>query len=167
MMMGFELAALMLSSSAFALKCGNELPSQQLSQAKIEAYNQITSLAARTSENTVVSVNVYYHVVGDTYCQAKTITTAIHRNQTQVLNTQYSGSQFRFNFVNSSYSSNPEWARIEGILTGVGNAEIEMKDALRTGSYRDLNVYILSNLTPTSGINGQCTFPTYLVSPPS
>lgn len=70
----------------------------------------------------------------------------------RVLNNEYQWSGISFNTKSIDYSVNDTWASALD-----GPIEIEYKQALRQGSYDDLNLYFLSDLG--GGLLGFCYFP--------
>ena len=70
--------------------------------------------------------------------------------QIDVMNQAYASQNVAFTLLDTDVTVNDNWAKF--------NDEIGMKSQLRKGSYNDLNVYFLSDLS--GGLLGQCTFPT-------
>ncbi|KAL8721247.1 MAG: hypothetical protein Q9225_002024 [Loekoesia sp. 1 TL-2023] len=66
------------------------------------------------------------------------------------MNKAYNPSGISFTLVSSDFTTNDNWA--------TGNYDSQMKPALRKGTYKDLNVYFLSDLG--GGLLGICNFPT-------
>ena len=105
------------------------------------------------------TVNVYFHVImnaPDTPTDDDTtgdIPDAWITDQMAVLNAAYAGSGFHFVLAGTDRTNNPAW--FEGLLPGA--VEKEMKTALHTGGYWDLNVYTAELLS--NGLLGWATFP--------
>ena len=70
-------------------------------------------------------------------------------SQLAVLNRDYGPHDISFNLISSDFTINDSWA--------TGYFDAEMKPQLRKGTYMDLNLYFLSNLT--EGVLGNCPFP--------
>ena len=66
------------------------------------------------------------------------------------MNRSYNPYGISFTLVGSDFTVNNNWA--------TGNYDSQMKPALRKGTYKDLNVYFLSDLG--GGLLGICNFPT-------
>ena len=73
--------------------------------------------------------------------------------QMAVMNQAYAPSGFQFNTIDIDFTVNNEWASI----TQGSQGELDMKSALRKGSYSNLNVYLLSDLG--DDLLGFCYFP--------
>ena len=69
--------------------------------------------------------------------------------QLDVLNADFGPHGISFNLISTDYTVNDDWA--------TGLFDDEMKPQLRQGTYADLNLYFLSNLT--NSILGLCQFP--------
>ncbi|WEW58049.1 hypothetical protein PRK78_003516 [Emydomyces testavorans] len=95
-------------------------------------------------------VKTYIHVVAASQSvEDGNISDKMIQDQFDVLNKAYAPHGFKFNHVNTSRTINPTWAN--------GEQEMEMKGALRTGTYADLNVYFLKQFKPILYAN--CPFP--------
>lgn len=78
-----------------------------------------------------------------------------HFVQIQVLNDRYAGSGFTFETVSVDYTVNDTWA-----LCGAwAQCEFDYKAALRQGTYADLNLYYLSDLSENFGVLGFALYP--------
>ncbi|KAI4276268.1 MAG: hypothetical protein L6R38_005717 [Xanthoria sp. 2 TBL-2021] len=139
------LAAPSVERAAF-VRCGtNDPPAalvQQAQQLAVKPEPQAAALATLT-------VNAYFHVVEST-TKRGSVTQAQLNNQLTVLNRSYGPSGITFTLVSSDFTVNDQWA--------TGNYDAQMKPALRKGTYKDLNVYFLSDLG--GGLLGICNFPT-------
>ncbi|KAI0135869.1 Metalloprotease [Daldinia grandis] len=97
-----------------------------------------------------ISVNTYFHVVasstsiGDGYITQKMID-----DQLDVMNADYGVHGITFNLVSTDWTVDRSWA--------ADGDEIAMKEALRKGTYSDLNIYFLGDLG--GGLLGYCYFP--------
>lgn len=112
----------------------------------------------------VVTVNVYWHVITNT-SGAGNVSDAAIANQIAVLNNAYNGStggvntNIRFNLVSTDRTANNTWYT----ATNGTTAQTQMKTALRLGGKADLNVY--SN-NMSGGLLGWATFPSSYASNP-
>ncbi|KAI0157979.1 Metalloprotease [Hypoxylon sp. FL1284] len=96
------------------------------------------------------SVNTYFHVVtASTSVDDGYLTEQMVNDQIDVMNADYSPHGISFNLVSTDYTVNSNWAADGG--------ELAMKQALRKGTYSDLNIYFLGNLG--GGLLGYCYFP--------
>ena len=91
-------------------------------------------------------IDMYIHVVS-TAAKSPVATAQMVSDQFNVLQDMYSKQGFDFNLKNVSYTINDGWATDQD--------DVGMKEALRTGSYRDYNLYILASLK--NGSLGYCT----------
>lgn len=66
------------------------------------------------------------------------------------MNDSYGPWSITFRVLSTDFTTNNNWA--------TGNYDTQMKPALRKGTYADLNVYFLSDLS--GGLLGVCNFPT-------
>ncbi|KAI4252283.1 MAG: hypothetical protein L6R42_008027 [Xanthoria sp. 1 TBL-2021] len=139
------LAAPSVERAAF-VRCGtNDPPAalvQQAQQLAVKPEPQAAALATLT-------VNAYFHVV-ESAAKRGSVTQTQLNNQLTVLNRSYGPSGIAFTLVSSDFTVNDQWA--------TGNYDAQMKPALRKGTYKDLNVYYLSDLG--GGLLGICNFPT-------
>ncbi|KAL8756309.1 MAG: hypothetical protein Q9199_003009 [Rusavskia elegans] len=139
------LAAPSVERAAF-VRCGtNDPPAalvQQAQQLAVKPEPQAAALATLT-------VNAYFHVV-ESAAKRGSVTQTQLNNQLTVLNRSYNPSGITFTLVSSDFTVNDQWA--------TGNYDAQMKPALRKGTYKDLNVYFLSDLG--GGLLGICNFPT-------
>ncbi|KAL8808413.1 MAG: hypothetical protein Q9200_004291 [Gallowayella weberi] len=126
------------------VRCGADSPPAALVAAAQSMAIRPIPQVART-----LNVNTYFHVVTTAAAQGSITQTQLN-NQITVLNRSYGPSGISFTLVSSDFTVNDQWA--------TGNYDSTMKPALRKGTYRDLNVYFLSNLG--GGLLGICNFPT-------
>ncbi|MFA6957070.1 MAG: zinc metalloprotease [Thermoanaerobaculia bacterium] len=105
------------------------------------------------------TINVYFHVIRKgTGVSNGDITSTMISNQINVLNNAYSAWGWRFTLVSTDRTTNSSW------FTGCyGSYETTMKNALRKGTAKDLNIYTCS---PSGGILGYATFPSSYTSAP-
>ncbi len=106
-----------------------------------------------------VTINVYVHVISDTFGNGSVPETQIS-SQINVLNAAYSPWGFSFAVVSTDRTTNNTW-----YTAGPGTAaETQMKNALRQGSADDLNIYA-NNMG--GGLLGWATFPSSYGSSPT
>lgn len=105
-----------------------------------------------------VTVSVYVHVIRNSAGTAGNLTSTQINNQIKVLNDAYSGvtggynTPFRFTVAGTDYTNNDSYFTCQpGTM-----AEKNMKNALRKGTARDLNLYF-NNMG--GGLLGWATFP--------
>lgn len=98
------------------------------------------------------TINVYFHVIRKgTGVSNGDVTTTMINNQISVLKNAYAPWGWNFNLVSVDRTTNSSW------FTGCyGSYESTMKNALRKGTAKDLNIYTCS---PSGGILGYATFP--------
>lgn len=142
-------AVLATSVTAAAIEgrfsCGAPEPDEAFKAAAREMDNDVheDSLMA-------ITVDTYFHVVAastresDGYLSDSTV-----NRQLRVMNDDFRASNFQFNLLGTTRTVNRNWA-------SDGN-EIAMKQALRRGDYKTLNVYFLGSLR---NFLGYCYFPT-------
>ncbi|KAI1206868.1 Metalloprotease [Annulohypoxylon truncatum] len=111
---------------------------------ELRAKGEFRALASFT-------VDTYFHVVASsTSVDDGYITADMIADQLEVMNADYAPHGISFNLIGTDYTVNSNWAS--------DGDEIAMKQALRKGSYSDLNIYFLGNLG--GGLLGYCYFPT-------
>lgn len=112
--------------------------------------SRIPQALVRKQVQTPININAYYHVV-ETTARAGTYTQEMATAQAAALNAAYNPIGVTFTLVNTSFTANDAWAVADG-------ADMDaLKAALRQGTYKDLNLYLHSDLT--GGILGTCTLP--------
>lgn len=105
------------------------------------------------------AINVYFHVIRKgTGVANGDITTTMINDQMNVLNAAYSSWGWSFNLVLTDRTTNTTW--YNGCY---GSSESAMKNALRKGTAKDLNIYTCN---PSGGILGYATFPSSYSSSP-
>ncbi|KAI4205129.1 MAG: hypothetical protein LQ346_001526 [Caloplaca aetnensis] len=126
------------------VRCGTGNPAAELVATAQSMRLDPSAFAAAATLN----VNVYFHVV-TTAAKQGTVTQTQLNNQLAVLNQSYGPSGIGFTLISSDFTVNDQWA--------TGNYDSTMKPRLRKGTYKDLNVYFLSDLG--GGLLGICNFP--------
>jgi Pregnancy-associated plasma protein-A len=116
------------------------------------------------STEATATINVYFHVITNT-SGAGAISDTVLTNQIRVLNDSYSGvtggfnTKFRFVKAATDRTANNSY-----FAAGYGTtAEANMKNALRKGTAKDLNIYFNQ---PSTGELGWATFPSSYASQP-
>ncbi|MCJ1314575.1 hypothetical protein MMC25_008257 [Agyrium rufum] len=138
------IAAAVASQPAY-VRCGTPHPPVELvAEAEAMAKRPLPNAAA-----VAINVNTYFHVVTTTAAKGSISQTQLN-NQVAYMNSAYAPANVKFTLVSSDFTVNNNWA--------TGNYDSQMKPALRKGTYKDLNVYFLSDLG--GGLLGICNFPT-------
>ncbi|KAK5120065.1 hypothetical protein LTR85_006546 [Meristemomyces frigidus] len=97
-----------------------------------------------------ISVPLYIHIITK-QSEAGTITQAMATAQAQEMNTAYNPYGISFQLQNTSITANDAWA------VAAGSDMDALKQALRVGTYSDLNLYFHTDLS--GGMLGTCTLP--------
>lgn len=148
--------------------CATIQPSEEEAVALEQAAAEMAVLRAGrfnpATEATTVTVGVYVHVITNT-SGAGNISDTVIANQIKVLNDSYSGltggfnTKFRFSRISTDRTANNSY-----FAAGYGTtAETNMKNALRKGTAKDLNMYFNQ---PSTGELGWATFPSSYASKP-
>ncbi|OAQ61106.1 metalloprotease 1 [Pochonia chlamydosporia 170] len=134
--------------------CGTGRPSQEFVDASKEMQTSEAGLTFRGEvARAEIIVDTYVHVVAKDetenggYLSAETI-----EKQIKVLNDNYAPSGISFVHKNSSWTIDTNWT--------YDGDETAMKESLRQGTYKDLNLYFLNKLSGPPGVLGYCHFPT-------
>lgn len=167
----FFSTALAAPPPAEQVVCGNEAPPQALE-------NEYTAILtdtdkARQAVAPTQPINIYYHVIGKTDAQARTITSDMLRNQTNAINRGFSGSGFQFSLKAIYWVTQPsgqDWLdagasdRYNYSSPKPSSKELKLKTQRHVGNYRDLNVYIAPEMLSRGQPSGYCRFPQNLNS---
>jgi hypothetical protein len=148
--------------------CVTHVPDEAEAEALEAAAMEMTALrtAGRPAMSTeaLATINVYVHVITNT-SGAGNISDTVIANQIKVLNDAYSGvtggynTKFRFVLAGTTRTANNTY-----FAAGYGTtAETSMKNALRVGTAKDLNMYFNQ---PSTGELGWATFPSSYASKP-
>jgi hypothetical protein len=112
------------------------------------------ALVTRAKDNnTAITVDAVFHIVAKAD-KKDDVTNDMPQAQLDALNESYKDYGFSFNLINVTWTTNDAWA------TGDGGADLEMKKALRQGTYSTLNIYFQTDLS--GGVLGRCTLPSSL-----
>ncbi|KAI4737375.1 hypothetical protein E4T50_12125 [Aureobasidium sp. EXF-12298] len=117
---------------------------------KAHSGTQVAGLTVREAKAPIV-VDVAFHIV-TTAAKAGTITQKMADDELAVMNKAYAPSNVSFNRIATTFTVNDAWA------VGQDADATAMKNALRNGTYRTLNVYFMTDLT--GSILGTCSLPT-------
>ncbi|KAF2016450.1 hypothetical protein BU24DRAFT_409551 [Aaosphaeria arxii CBS 175.79] len=108
------------------------------------------ALAARDGDNNShIEVDAVFHIVAKGEHKGD-ISDSMPAAQLDSLNESYKDYGFSFNLVNVTWTTNDQWA------VGEGDSDLEMKKALRQGTYRTLNIYFQTDI---GHVLGRCTLP--------
>lgn len=141
-------AAIAAPAAPIPFRCGSENPPADI-LAQADAFRTHSGPDSVAAAAATLNIKTYFHVV-TTSAKAGTITQTQLNNQLAVINQSYGPSGITFTLISSDFTVNNNWA--------TGNYDSQMKPALRKGTYADLNVYFLSDLS--GGLLGICNFPT-------
>ncbi|CAH0024637.1 unnamed protein product [Clonostachys rhizophaga] len=132
-------------------RCGAEL------SLELKANYKIPTRAASIASTDPIEVNTYIHVItnGSTIEDGHLTSEQLDK-QKAVLNDVFADHSIQFNFLDTTYTENEDWA--------LGNMRQDMTTALRKGSYKDLNLFFL--LSMGGQVTGQCSFPLNLTDFP-
>ncbi|VUC23353.1 unnamed protein product [Clonostachys rosea] len=150
--MALKQVALVSTMAVCALaRCGAELSPE------LKANYKIPTPAASIASADTIEVNTYIHVVsnGSTIDDGYLTSEQLDK-QKAVLNNVFADYSIHFNFLDTDYTENADWAH--GIMTQ------DMTSALRKGSYKDLNLFFLGSMG--GQVTGQCSFPLNLTDFP-
>lgn len=114
------------------------------------------ALVAREKDNSsAIAIDAVFHIVAK-QDKKDDITNDMPSAQVDALNEAYKDYGISFNLINVTWTTNDAWA------VGEGGSDLEMKKALRQGTYRTLNLYFQTDLA--GGVLGRCTLPSSLGS---
>jgi hypothetical protein len=148
--------------------CATLQPSDEEALAMEEAAMEMAALLDKggrsISAEAIATINVYVHVITNT-SGVGNISDTVIANQIKVLNDAFSGvtggynTKFRFVLAATTRTANNSY-----FAAGYGtSAETNMKNALRVGTAKDLNMYFNQ---PSTGELGWATFPSSYASQP-
>jgi len=140
-----------------AIDAVGNIVSREIEERSTETEEEEPSrIEARAS---AVTINTYFHnVYKDATLDGGYIPKARLASQINVMNQIYAKYGFQFKLVNYYYIKNANWAVDEN------GGEYQMKQALRKGDYRSLNIYFIYDI---SGNLGYCYYPQSGASPGS
>ncbi|KAL1881273.1 hypothetical protein Daus18300_001125 [Diaporthe australafricana] len=128
--------------------CGSPDPPADLRALVTRSQNGARNVAADQD------IKTYIHVI-TTEAKEGLYPRSMIDQQLEVLNDRFVGSGFTFTTVSVDYTVNDTWA-----LCGVrAQCEYDLKGALRRGTYADLNLYYLSDLSENFGVLGYAFYP--------
>ncbi|HYC61749.1 MAG TPA: zinc metalloprotease [Thermoanaerobaculia bacterium] len=159
--------ALDLGRAAHPRACATHQPSEFEAQAIEAAATEMAALRGDRpafAVEAISTINVYVHVITNT-SGAGNISDTVIANQIRVMNDSFSGltggynTKFRFALAGITRTANNTY-----FTAGYGTtAETSMKNALRVGGAKDLNMYFNQ---PSTGELGWATFPSSYSSQP-
>ncbi|TFK23133.1 metalloprotease [Coprinopsis marcescibilis] len=145
--------------------CGTHITDEQLQAAEAHfAAHRVAPSSGVSAQ--AVTVNVYFHVVSqDTSTSGGSVTDTQINNQIKVLNDAYAPAGISWTLANVTRTTNAEWFQRASPNTSQQQA---MKNSLRQGSSRDLNVYTVGFRAGSgAGLLGYATFPQEYSTRPS
>lgn len=113
------------------------------------------SLVRKQTVSPAITVKTYMHLI-TTSAKAGTLTKANAQSQLDALNKAYNPIGITFTLADVSIDANDAWSAADG------SAMDELKQALRKGTYSDLNLYFHSDLD--GGVLGTCTLPSQVTA---
>ncbi|PKS06755.1 hypothetical protein jhhlp_006829, partial [Lomentospora prolificans] len=133
------------AAMAAGRQCGTEAPTEENFRiAKMIAERIGTQRVASLASAEPINVDIYAHVVsGANNSYAGWISNDTVHEQVKVLNEDYNKTGFSFTLKDVDWTINTTWT--------VNSEPMEMKRALRKGSYKDLNIYFLANIDGNLG----------------
>ncbi|RXW25827.1 hypothetical protein EST38_g43 [Candolleomyces aberdarensis] len=155
----FAIAAVLAAASLVNGQrgCGTSISASQIKAAEAHfAANQV--VPTESFAGLAPTVSVHFHVVtaGTTLAQGNVPDSQIQA-QINVLNQDYASTGLNFVLANTSRITNAGWFNNVGPSNSQQTA---MKNALRVGDARTLNVYTVGfKSSSTSGLLGYATFP--------
>lgn len=108
------------------------------------------SVVGKSTVSSPISIPLYIHIITKE-SEAGSITQAMATAQAAELNTAYNPYGVSFVLQNTSITANDAWA------VAAGSDMDALKQALRVGTYSDLNLYFHTDLS--GGMLGTCTLP--------
>ncbi|KAJ7101271.1 metalloprotease [Mycena belliarum] len=112
-----------------------------------------------------VTLNIYFHVISkDSTLAGGNIPASQIADQVAVMNTAYAGTGITWILAGTTRTVNAGWFNSAGPSN---SAQTAMKNALRTGTSKDLNVYTVGfNSGAGAGLLGYATFPSSYTGAP-
>lgn len=141
-------------------RCATHLEPGLMKQVERNFERDFREASQITPNVTGGTINVYFHVIRrGTGVSNGDITSTMIANQMNVLNNAFAPWGYSFNLVSTDRTTNSTW-----YTAGPGtSAQAQMKNSLRRGTARDLNIYTNS---PGGGLLGYATFPWSYTSNP-
>jgi hypothetical protein len=137
--------------------CGTEHPSIEESE-RLEREFEYSYQEQQQKRVFGATINVYFHIIRSGTGTSGDVSNTVLTNQITVLNQAFAQWGYTFVFVYVDRTNNWTW-----FTNCAGTSELQMKQALRVGGARDLNIYICN---PSGGILGTATFPSQYASNP-
>ncbi|CCX05887.1 Similar to Extracellular metalloprotease GLRG_06286; acc. no. E3QJV4 [Pyronema omphalodes CBS 100304] len=138
-------------------RCGAPEPSRSNIEAsrRMAKQQKFNPEVALQSTDDQIELGVYFHIISDgtdPVAEGGTVLDTALNAQLSTLNADYQQAGISFKLVNTTRTVNKDWFHVEMN----SDQEIQMKKALRKGTYRDINIYFASL---TGGVLGWCTYP--------
>lgn len=124
----------------------------------VNKFGQASDLNRQAKQ--MINVRTFVHVVTTTMSGVGKYSQAQIDMQLLAMNKAYNPHAISFTLANTSYTANDQWAYV----SAESSEELQMKQALRRGSYGDLNLYFIEALG--GDILGICSFPKNLQQSP-
>ncbi len=160
---GFHFNGITYPDQETFVKSGRRCSTEELEEGQLEAIERevedhMLLHGHEMDLNAVTTINVYIHVIRSSAGAGAPTATQI-TNQMTVLNNAYASAGYAFNVVSTDYTNNDSYYTCQPGTTG----ETNMKNALRKGTAKDLNIYF-NNMG--GGLLGWATFPSSYASKP-
>ncbi|KAF9057437.1 metalloprotease [Panaeolus papilionaceus] len=153
-----------LANTVARRTCGTVISDEKL--AKAEAHFQANKVVSNGTFSTqAATINVYFHVIqADSTLSGGNIPDSQITNQISVMNKAYANAGITWVLAGTTRTTNSGW------FTNVGpsnSQQTSMKNSLRTGAAKDLNVYTVGFKSGSgAGLLGYSTFPSDYSSNP-
>ncbi|WEW57862.1 hypothetical protein PRK78_003329 [Emydomyces testavorans] len=133
-----------ICSPAAAIRTCGAKPPQAFLDASTVLYSKLEG--SQPVADGPVEVRAFFHVVTKgPKVQDGNLTEETMRKQFDVLQKEFARYSIQFQLANTTRTINTDWA--------AGKDELGMKEALRQGSYADLNFYFLPNMGDLLGVS--------------
>jgi hypothetical protein len=145
------LSSIALADTSRSLLCGNERIQAPKSLASLKINARKEANASNLARRDVTTIKTFAHLVGTNETMNDDAAGRIMA-QMDALNAGYKAAGFRFELAGIDRKVDAQQA-----TTRTDADELKMKKELRKGSYADLNLYFLSDYSPSDGIGGYST----------
>ncbi|KAJ8523000.1 hypothetical protein ONZ45_g521 [Pleurotus djamor] len=139
-------------------RCGTVISPEKLASAEADFSRNRVWASARKDNYKVAPLNVYFHIIQKSdSVEGGNIPDSQIEEQVAIMNKDFEGSGLSFKLANTTRTTNEKWFTTAG---PEASEQTEMKEALRQGDEKDLNVYTVGFESGASkGILGYATFP--------
>ena len=141
-------------------RCSTDQDAERIKERERDFAQKLVERGGNAPELNVAggTINVYWHII-KTSSGVGSVTASQITSQLNVLNAAYGPWGWSFTLISTDTTTNNSWAA----ATPGTTAETQMKNALRRGTAKDLNIY---SSNPGQGLLGWATFPSdYAGSP--